>query len=385
MVPRSESDLKKEKAIQFRYILKDFDSQGKETVSFIEFIKWSKDNIDCKDSRKRTKINIAAKEGHFLVVKQLLEFGADPNIYDKDKFAALGLAIREGNDDIASLLLDYHAPDEEESQISVGLNQGAGNLGSPLHISVVKHKIEIVKKMIKMGADINVTDNEGNTPLHQLISIYSKNEFDSLKLLRILINNNAVWNFTNLAGLTPFLLAIKRKQKGAIIDILKEPSSTLAKFDMNAIEESSGYNSLYLLLKHKFSELAEDVFLKGGNSLIYLPGGWKKWCYDADSYKTKYIIRKMRKFQFRKKFQVPKMTTLTASHNDLVRNRIEFYEDPNLLTPSVGPMSEYHWVGQLIKKKQVTKLGFIQKYPSDSRRSTRIKFIKHKLIGSPDF
>lgn len=45
--------------------------------------------------------------------------------------------------------------------------------------------------MLEMGADINVIDNEGNTPLHQLISIYSKDEIDSIKLLKILVKNNA--------------------------------------------------------------------------------------------------------------------------------------------------------------------------------------------------
>ena len=122
-------------------------------------------NLDYQDSRKRTKINIAAKDGHFLVVSELLNFGANPNILDKDKFSALGLAVRENHEDIALCLLN---------KSSIELNKGAGNLGSPLHISVVNHKIEIVAKLIKLGADVNRKDNEGNTPLHQLMSIYSK-------------------------------------------------------------------------------------------------------------------------------------------------------------------------------------------------------------------
>jgi Ca2+-binding EF-hand superfamily protein len=48
---------KKEKANQFKYILKEFDVQGKETVSFSEFIGATEENVDAQDSRKRTKIN----------------------------------------------------------------------------------------------------------------------------------------------------------------------------------------------------------------------------------------------------------------------------------------------------------------------------------------
>ena len=141
---------------QFKNILKHYDSKGKEVVSFIEFIGATSSNVDYQDSRKRTKINIAAKDGHYLVVQELLKFGANPNILDKDKFTALGLAVRENHDRIALLLLEAEKAD---------LNIGAGNLGSPLHIAVVNHKIEIVMKMVEMGADVDRKDNEGNLSL----------------------------------------------------------------------------------------------------------------------------------------------------------------------------------------------------------------------------
>lgn len=99
-----------------------------------------------------------------MVVKELLNFGANPNILDKDRFSALGLAVRENNDEIAMLLLNSG---------KVELNIGAGNLGTPLHIAVVNHKINpvsltpnsppentsIVLKMIELDADLNKADS----------------------------------------------------------------------------------------------------------------------------------------------------------------------------------------------------------------------------------
>lgn len=185
---------------QLKQLLEKFDSLGIEAVTFMEFIWATSDNIDMQDSRKRTKINIAAKDNHLMVLKQLLEFGADPNVLDKDRFTALGLSVRENNDAIALELLNSG---------KVDLNIGAGNLGSPLHIAVVNHKLELVTKMVELGADVNKVDSEGNSPLHQLMSIYSKHETTSYKIMKILITNQADPNLLNSQKLSPLLLAIK--------------------------------------------------------------------------------------------------------------------------------------------------------------------------------
>ena len=63
-------------------------------------------------------------------VEELLEFGADPNVPDKDYFTALGIAIREKHLKVALALANHE---------SVEINVLAGNLGSPLHIAVVYH------------------------------------------------------------------------------------------------------------------------------------------------------------------------------------------------------------------------------------------------------
>lgn len=110
----------------------------------------------------------------------------------------------------------------------------------------------------------------GNTPLHQLFSIYSKNEIDSYKILKILVTNGANPNAINNQDLTPLLLAIKKRQKGAVRDILKMnktlKSSKLDEFNLNFVEKSSQFNALYLLLKYKLCDLAETVFCEGGNA-----------------------------------------------------------------------------------------------------------------------
>ena len=291
-----------------------------------------------------------------IVVKQLLEFGWSPNILDKDKFSALGLSIRENHDKITSYLLDWDRVD---------LNTGAGNLGSPLHIAVVNLKIDIILKMVNAGADVNWKENEGNTPLHQLISIYSKNELDSFKILKILLKHNANPNALNNNGLTPLLLAISKKQKGAVRDILKANRifkiPGYQQFDLDYIEDNTQYNSILMLLKNRMPDLAEKIFMEGGNACIPIPHNWKQKEFSMDGFIIKYMLRKMQKFQINKKFNVKPYTTLTAPPDELTRNRIDSDE------------FGFHSVGQLIKKRRVTKHGFIKKMIRD-RESRKTSF-----------
>jgi ankyrin repeat protein len=58
---------------------------------------------------------------------------------------------------------------------SVNPNKGGGVCGSPLHMAVVKLEIELVKKLINRGANVNIVDGDGNSPLHYTMKVFSKN------------------------------------------------------------------------------------------------------------------------------------------------------------------------------------------------------------------
>lgn len=143
--------------------------------------------------------------------------------------------------------------------------------------------------MVDLGAALDKKDSQGNTPLHQLISIYSKNEYVSFKVMKILVQKGADTNSLNSQSLSPLLLAVKKHQKGAVRDILKLnkilEKDNPNKFDLNMIDKSTGLNALYLLLK--FSDIAESVFLNGGNIFLDLPPGYKRSGIDAEAIKTR--------------------------------------------------------------------------------------------------
>jgi len=44
-----------------------------------------------------------------------------------------------------------------------------------LHLATVKLEVWIVKELIKKKANVNKVDNDGNTALHLLMNVFSKN------------------------------------------------------------------------------------------------------------------------------------------------------------------------------------------------------------------
>ena len=94
------------------------------------------------------------------IVHELLKFGANPNICDRDGKTPLSLiCTRSENIGAISYLIDF----------GMILNTKDNEFGeSPLHIACRLGNIEIMKILLENGADPNAIDNEKETSLHYL-------------------------------------------------------------------------------------------------------------------------------------------------------------------------------------------------------------------------
>ncbi len=99
------------------------------------------------DRQGSTHLMIAADKGDITSMEILIEHGADINSKDSRGNTALSRALREGNRRVTSFLLDQEGVSFEERN----------NLGiAPIHYAAFQGDLEAVKKMVALGADVNL-------------------------------------------------------------------------------------------------------------------------------------------------------------------------------------------------------------------------------------
>ncbi|AXY04464.1 ankyrin repeat protein [Fowlpox virus] len=120
-------------------------------------------------------LHTAVGSGNFNIAKELIESGADPNIGDKAGVTPLHVAaIDEDSYALLELLLD------NGSDPNIKCSNGT----TPLFQAM--HNYNRVKLLFMYGADINIIDNQGNTPFTNLMS-YDNEKLNSIIILQIML------------------------------------------------------------------------------------------------------------------------------------------------------------------------------------------------------
>lgn len=163
---------------------------------------------------ERKKIMITEKEvrkfsdavvfGDFNKVKQMIaDKPAVINSQDEYGFSALHNVMSEEQFEIVAYLIKNGA------NVNIQNNQGI----SPLHLAGYPKNVEL---LLNAGAEIDIIDFQGNTPLHSIAS--ETDEY--IDVVEYLISRNANRNLKNKAGQTPLNIAIEAGNE-AMINVLK--------------------------------------------------------------------------------------------------------------------------------------------------------------------
>ncbi|KAH9290496.1 hypothetical protein KI387_034613, partial [Taxus chinensis] len=180
----------------------------------------------------------AASRGDFLLMKQLLKRGMDPNESDNSSRTPLHIATANGYKDCVSLLLESGAEvnsKDEEGSVPLweailgrhesiakllrvnGANLKSGNVVSFILTAATEGDMEMLKDLQSYGADINATNEEGSTALHLATNDGSTN------VVKYLLEQGANMNKVDGNGLTPMAIAEQQSQED-IVALFQEKS-----------------------------------------------------------------------------------------------------------------------------------------------------------------
>eukprot|EP00071_Canis_lupus_P008515 XP_005625750.1 ankyrin repeat and SOCS box protein 3 isoform X4 [Canis lupus familiaris] len=155
--------------------------------------------VDSSENYIKTKtfegfcaLHLAASQGHWKIVQILLEAGADPNATTLEETTPLFLAVENGQIDVLRLLL-RHGANVNGSHSMCGWNA--------LHQATFQENAEIIKLLLKKGANKECQDDFGITPL------FVAAQYGKLESLSILISSGANVNCQALDKATPLFIA----------------------------------------------------------------------------------------------------------------------------------------------------------------------------------
>ncbi|KAG2463962.1 RFXK protein, partial [Polypterus senegalus] len=134
------------------------------------------DLLNKQDERGFTPLMWAAAFGEYAVVKYLLFRGADPNILACERESALSLASSGGYADIIRMLMEF----------KVDINIYDWNGGNPLLYAVRGNHVKCVEELLAWGADLTMEADSGYSPMDLAVALgYKKAKNSRTNLLTV--------------------------------------------------------------------------------------------------------------------------------------------------------------------------------------------------------
>jgi ankyrin repeat protein len=241
--------------------------------------------VTAKDLYSYTALHLAADNGNMTVVKLLLENRADVDAKEEDNWTALHLAAQNGHEAVVELLLERGADVTARSTIgstvlhlaaqngyevvvNLLLKHGADiearentNSSAALHLAAKNGAEAVIKLLLENGANIEAKDKDGSTAL--FLAAVDGHE----AVVRLLLKNGADIEAKDDINWTTVLTASAQYGHEAVVKLLLEEGA-----DIEA-KEKEDWTALHAAAQHGHKAVVKLLLEKGANALLTSSAG----------------------------------------------------------------------------------------------------------------
>ncbi len=218
-------------------------------------------DVNMRDFDGETPLIYACRSGSYNAAKFLLERGADPNLSIAESATPLMIAAKAGNPEIVNLLIEKGAKTDVKDvkgrtalmyacdginlkcvcllldkglQVNAKDNEGKNAFLHAIYTWATtdyditgqdkreQEIVDVLKKLVEVGSDVNNIDIDGNTPLHMAITFsgehHNRNPY---KIMDIFENTNLNLEQIDEQGRTPIFAAIEHSNRDILDWLIK--------------------------------------------------------------------------------------------------------------------------------------------------------------------
>ena len=189
---------------------------------------------------EETPLHLAAQSEYFEVVRMLLQHGAEVNSPDARGHTPLySMDISQDPLTEESRLNTFQVLLEYGADVN---SRGRWRDSTLLHDASFLHQLDVVRTLLDHGADANVEDNRGRTPLHQVIKGSDDSRF---AITQLLVKHGADVNVRDKYHVTPLHLASFCNPETELVQFLLDNGANVN------IEDNWSQTPLHRVLKAK--------------------------------------------------------------------------------------------------------------------------------------